>query len=253
MGKVTARGGTWRLVACAVAAMLVSGCTTNVDGAVRPAANLVPKPVTGDAIKEVLPNAGRIESIVHEPVKLGNIIPPLFGGIEDMPNGLYLNEHSSPRECLGVTDLQQNSYRGASVQTFARNDWETGFNPTEIPKVVTVDVDAVALRTAADANTLFKTFTEQWKQCNGKTLTIAKPREDLSDITRVISDIRISDSMLTVSYQDITEGFPPALLTRSLGVRVNCLVDATIMYGRDPDNSAETITRLMMDQVSRFS
>lgn len=253
MRTVTARGGTWPPVACAVVAMLVSGCTATVDGAVRPSSNLVPKPVTGDALKEVMPNAGRIESIVHEPVRLTDIVAPVFGGIEDMPNGLYLNEHSSPRECLGVTDLQQNSYRGASVQTFARNDWETGLNPTEIPKVVSVDVDAVALRTAADANTLFTTFSEQWKQCNGKTVTIVKPREDATNITRVISDIRISDSMLMVSYQDISEGFPPALETRALGVRVNCLVDATVMYGRDPDNAAETITRLMMDQVSRFS
>jgi len=41
--------------------------------------------------------------------------------------------------------------------------------------------------------------------------------------------------------------------TRVLGVRVNCIVESSVRYGREPDSSADTIARAMMDKVSDLS
>jgi hypothetical protein len=117
---------------------------------------------------------------------------------------------------------------------------------------VQVIVGVVVLRTAADADALFTTFSRQWERCNGTKITLFMPNEDVVAETLLTTDIRVADPVLTASFQSKHQWFAPDY-GDVLGVRVNCIVESSVRYGREPDSSADTIARAMMDKVSDLS
>lgn len=242
-------------VSVGIAAMLLQSCTVMADGVARPATGLKPQPISGNTLKEVLPNAGRLQTILHQPVAPEAQFPRRSGDLESMPNGAYINPKSSPRDCLGMVDLQQNDFRGAPVQNFVEDYWLVSMNPNEVPKAFEADTGVVALTTAADAEAVFTSIKQKWTRCVGAKITIFKPNQD-DDLaeTLLVSDVRAADSTVSINYQANDSDFPPYIQMRTLGVRANCIVQAGVEYGREPDNSSsDAIAHAMMDEVSRFS
>jgi PknH-like extracellular domain len=114
--------------------------------------------------------------------------------------------------------------------------------------------------TIADANALFVRFSEQWKQCDGKTLTAPSS----SFVENAITDARVKDSVVAASVskdsgeQSILHAVPEV---RAVGVRGNCLVEVEVAFVGSTDltdqpsakTSAVDIAHAMMDKVSALS
>jgi PknH-like extracellular domain len=81
----------------------------------------------------------------------------------------------------------------------------------------------VALSSAGTADALFATLTQQWKGCNGTTVTSDFPSGP--GPTAVITDVRAADSVLAATVE-AGNSFP-ITSARAVGVRVSCLVEVT--------------------------
>jgi PknH-like extracellular domain len=241
-----------------VVAASVVGCGGVVEGTMKPAPNLKPRPLTGQAVRQVPLDNAALSRMLDQPFVARQ--PPQAGG----PDKLFEPEYPvSAADCGGVTAMLQKSvYESANINGFAFESWWNNGDPAQ---VISVMEGVVALPTAAQAEALFAKFTQQWQQCNGKTTT-----EQAGPIstTNVISDIRVTNSVVaaTNTATAVLPNMPPLRPTpqaRALGVRLNCLVETEVVFfgdrrPSDPgsaevDSSAVNVAHAMMDKVSALS
>jgi hypothetical protein len=222
-----------------------AACTRAVDGTVRPARGLTPRPLTGQTVNHVLLDEGELTKLLHQSFKRISASPPRFGGRDQ----LY-DVHSSPRGCAGVVfELQKSSYGPADVRNVAQETWWTaGIRHAEVISVVE---SVAAVPTAAAADAVFAEFIRQWNRCNGATVT-----SDFgigNALTSVISDVRAANSVLAATVQ--SHNVTTVTSARAVGVRVNCFVevDVALFSDQTPAGTAVDLVHRMMDKVSRLS
>lgn len=253
------------ILACLLAVALATGCT--VDGTARPAPNLKPHPVTGQPVKKVLLDDAELSKLLGQSFKNKAELPARFGGPEVLQPAFGA---VSPANCIGVTSmLVKDAYQSGDVKNAARETWWNTRGPA---KVISVAEGVVALSSAAAASALFQQFSQQWRDCDGTTVTIGRPSIiiDRPAITfsDTISAVRASDSVLaaTLSIETQLPGIPssgPRPEARALGVRGNCLVEVEVAFFNstspsdegtgDVRSSAVDLARAMMDKVSALS
>ncbi len=244
--------------ACAVVAALAVGCGSVVDGTMKPAPNLKPRPLSGRAVEHVLLDGKVLSRMLGQPFVARQ--PAKFGGAE------RLDEREAPAEsadCLGVSAMLQKSvYGSADVQDVASVSWWNDGDPAQ---VISVMQGVVALPSAEQAQALFAKFPQQWQRCGGRTTT-----EETGPIstTTVIGEVQALDSVVAVT-NTATATLPnmPALQptpqARAIGVRLNCIVEVEMVFfgdrqptdpgSADPDSSAVDVARAMMEKVSHLS
>jgi PknH-like extracellular domain len=241
--------------ALVVVAALAVGCGAVVDGTAKPAPNLKPRLLTGAIVRQVPLDDVALSRMLGQPFVAR--MPPEFGG----PDKLY--SQVSPSSCLGVTAMLQKSvYESAEVKDVASESW---WNNGEPAQVISVMEGVVTLPTAAQAETLFAKFSEQWQQCNGATTT---EQNGPITTTNAVSDIRITNTVVaaTNTATSVLPNMPalwPTPQARAVGVRLNCLVETEVVFfgdrrPSDPgsanlDTSAVDIAQAMMDKVSALS
>lgn len=160
-------GRRWCRVAPLVAVVLVAGCTAATGGKAVPARNQLPHPVLGETVKQVLLDAGAVSKLLGRTFQVVSQFPPSFGGIEMLVDDYPL---ASPAECVGVVYMTHKAaYPSASVKNIARALWQQAGASAAATDVAE---GVVAFPTAADANALFAKFTDQWRRCDGTTLTV---------------------------------------------------------------------------------
>jgi hypothetical protein len=251
-----AGAGLRRVVAICVA-LLVAGCTHAISGTGRPAAGLKPNPLTGEVIKQVLLDEAVLANMLNQAFKGDAQLPPRFGGPERLQPGLG---DISPAECAGVSTMTvRSAYESAGVKNVARETWWTA---GDSGKVISVAEAMVALPTAADAATLFAKFTEQWKSCNGATVTISGGALNFTD---EVADVRLDNSVLAATVYVQATGASPGRRpqARAIGLRVNCLVEVEVAFFSvqsasdpgtgDPRTSAVDVARAIMEKISARS
>jgi hypothetical protein len=247
--------GRWCRVAPLVAVLLATGCTATTGGKAAPAPNLLPHPVTGSTVNQVLLDDAALSKLLDRSFQAVSQIPPVFGGAEMLQDDY---PSAAPAECVGVVYMTQKSvYQSAKVENVAIEFWQQqGSSATAIDIAESV----VAVSTIADANALFVRFAEQWKQCDGKTLTAPSS----SFVANAITDARVKDSIVAASVskdpgeQSILHAVPEV---RAVGVRGNCLVEVEVAFVGSTDltdqqsakTSAVDIAHAMMDKVSALS
>ena len=245
----------WRRVAPLVAVLLATGCTATTGGKAGPAPNLLPHPVTGSTVNQVLLDDAALSKLLDRSFQAVSQVPPVFGGAEMLQDDY---PSAAPAECVGVVYMTQKSvYQSAKVKNVAIEFWQQqGSSATAIDVAESV----VAVSTIADANALFVRFSEQWKQCDGKTLTAPSS----SFVANAITDARVKDSVVAASVskdpgeQSILHAVPEV---RAVGVRGNCLVEVEVAFVGSTDltdqpsakTSAVDIAHAMMDKVSALS
>ncbi|MHC9293860.1 sensor domain-containing protein [Mycobacterium sp. LTG2003] len=240
--------------------VLATGCTRMVDGAVEPAPDLAPKPLTGQNVAQALPEMDELTDILEQQLKEDTYVDPRSGGLDDMPDGLATESDASPHDCVGaVTPMQRSTYESAAVTDIAGEQWE-GDEPGGA--VLAAEAGVVALDSVASANELFDAFAEQWQDCEGTTVTIVKEQVRGGYFTDTVSDVRVEDSIVaaTVDFGHTIDG-SSSPVARALGVRANCLVEVDVAFfsnpssrkGGDVETSAIEIARLMMDKISELS
>jgi hypothetical protein len=241
--------------ALVVVAAFAVGCGPVVGGTAKPAPNLKPRPLTGETVRQVLLDDVALSRMLGQPFVAR--MPPEFGG----PDKLY--GQISPSSCVGVTAMLQKSvYESAEVKDVASESW---WNNGEPAQVISVMEGVVTLPTAAQAETLFAKFSEQWQKCNGATTT---EQNGPITTTNAVSDIRITNTVVaaTNTATSVLPNMPalrPTPQARAIGVRLNCLVEAEVVFfgdrrPSDPgsanlDSSAVDIAQAMMDKVSALS
>ncbi|OBB93756.1 sensor domain-containing protein [Mycobacterium sp. 852002-30065_SCH5024008] len=248
-----------------LAVVLATGCT--VDGTARPAPNLKPHPVTGQPVKKVLLDDAELSKLLGQSFGSKNELPARFGGPEVLPPAFGA---VSPANCVGVASMMvKDAYRSADVKNAARETWWNQHGPA---KVISVTEGVVALSSAAGATALFQQFSQQWRDCDGTTVTIGRP-SIIADRPAIvfldtISDVRVSDSVLaaTLSIDTQLPGLPssgPRPEARALGLRGNCLVEVELAFfgstspsdegSGDVHRSAIELAHALMDKVSALS
>lgn len=245
----------WALVVVAASAV---GCGGVVEGAMKPASNLKPRPLTGQAVSQVPLDDAALSRMLGQPFVARQ--SPQVGG----PDKLFEPENPiSAADCGGVTAMLQKSvYPSADISGVAYESWWNNGDPAQ---VISVMEGVVALPTAAQAETLFTKFLHQWQKCDGKTTT---QQTGPIRTTNLISDIRIADASKTIvaatnTATSVLPNMPPLRPTpqaRALGVRLNCLVETEVVFfgdrrpsdpgSADVDTSAVNVAHAMMDKVS---
>ncbi|MGD1279540.1 sensor domain-containing protein [Mycobacterium seoulense] len=244
---------------------LTTGCT--VSGTARPAPGLKPHPVTGQAVKKVLLDDGELAKLLGQSFGTKAELPARFGGPEVLPPAFGA---VSPLNCVGVTSMMvKNAYQSGDVKNGARATWWNLRGPA---KVISVAEGVVALSSTAGAAALFQQFAQQWRDCDGTTVTIGRP-SIITDrpaivFSDTISEVRVADSVLaaTISIDTQLPGIPssgPRPEARAIGVRGNCLVEVEVAFfnstspsdagSGDVHRSAVDVAHALMDKVSGLS
>lgn len=242
----------FNVVAVVLVVMLTAGCTNVVSGLVRPAPDMKPRPLTGDTIRQVLLDDSALAGMLDQPFESDPDLPPLFGGGEKLlsPYGQV-----SPEECVGVVTLTNRStYNAAPVVNVAHETW---WHTSYTVKVISVAESVIALPTVKDASTLFDKFTGQWKDCDGKSVTLQGDGYRFID---EISDVRVANSILAATLAESSASSSSSrAVARAIGVRANCIVEVQVSFftpgpsdtgSGDPNSSAIDIARAMMDKIT---
>ncbi len=242
-------------------AVLAQGCHVTIGGSARPAQSPAPiassPPLTGQPIKPALLDGDALAKLLNQPFTVSAALPPIFGGSEKLDDRY---ESASPIECVGVVYMtEKNAYRSAGVGNIARELWE---HDSQSVKVNEVDESVVTLRTAADAAALFEKFSVQWKECDGKTLTLPFGTfvQDTITQVRVLSSVVAATVSLGPKEHSILAAIPKA---RAVGVRANCLVEVDVSFfgnsypsdqgTADINTSAIDIAQKIMDRINGLS
>jgi PknH-like extracellular domain len=244
--------------AIAVLAASAVACGPVVAGTAKPAPNLKPKPLSGNAVRHVLLDGKTLSRMLAQPFVPRQ--PARFGGPDK------LDQREAPPEsadCIGVTAMLQKSvYDSADVTNVASVSWWNDGDPAQ---VISVMEGVAALPTAQQAQALFATFPDKWQRCVGQTTT---EKAGPIDTSTVINDVRVLDSVVAAT-NTATATLPnmPALqptpVARAVGVRLNCIVEVDMVFFGDrraadpgsanPDTSAIDVAQAMMDKVSDLS
>jgi hypothetical protein len=215
-----------------------------------------PPPVTGNTIAGLLLDGEELGKILGEPFESAPAQPATVGGLDQMPNGLATEAQASPHDCVAATTIAQRStYQSANVTAYAGEDWQTDGGDA----VIAVDEAVVALPAAADAQALFSTLSEQWRRCEGQTVTVlAGPAPDGSNFIDKVTNVRVVDSVVAATIQsDHTSGGWARPEARAIGVRGNTLVEVDVSFhGGDlsaapakPDTAGIDVARALMAKL----
>ncbi len=230
-----------RLVLPLLVIFFAAACSRVVDGSVRPARGLTPRPLTGQSVRQVLLDGSELWNMIGQHFKTRAEFPPRFGGRD-----LLSQLDTSPSECAEVVfELDKSGYEAADIGNVAQESWWTA--GVRGVKVIHVSEAVVALPTAAAADALFAKFTQEWNRCNDATVHLNFPSG--GDPTAAISDVRAADSVLAATV----ESFHTLISARAVGVRLNCLVEVDVAFFHHPDGTAVDIAHRMMNKVSGLS
>jgi hypothetical protein len=237
------RGGC---VAVLVVLSAATGCTRVVEGSLRPAAGLAPRPLHRADIQKALLGEAELGRLFGQSFVTDPDLPPASGG----PDLLQANVYAPP-QCGGVADiLIDDMYSGAQVRDVTRDDWlDSGDNPV----VIAAHEAVVGLPTTAAAATHFDSLTRRWRACDGASTTI----DGDANFTFRISHIDDRNSVLAADVDHVSDEVTIAG-TRAVGVRANCIVEVDLIYydrdkaGRQVPTAADVAHRIM-DKVTTQS
>lgn len=244
----------WLLTVSLAVVTLVSGCTVAVGGKAQPAHGLAPRSLAGPTLTRVLLDHDTLSRILKQPMILDYRFPPRFGG----PEALQAQRSAAPSECLGVAEmLEQAAYHPGTVTSVAVQAWR---HAAVSPALTQVKEGVVSLPTAADANTLFAAFSQQWQSCAGRTQPLP---EDVFRLKAMIDQVHVAGSVLGASVWLAlassgadADSIPAG---RAIGVRGNCLVEVEVdffnashasLHGQGVIiNSAQDVAQTIMDRI----
>ncbi|WP_198344360.1 sensor domain-containing protein [Mycobacterium dioxanotrophicus] len=160
---------------------------------------LLPEPAAFESPKaaiapvDALLTEPEISDLLHEK-QVGS---PKSGGSEALSDG---RKNFTEPECLGVTAVaQQVTYEDAAVQAVARTHFLAALDGKQRPRFVGVDEAVVALPSPEAAQEVLAHATEQWTQCEGKTVTAKLGKTPSGYIRDVIFKVQTIDAMLTAT------------------------------------------------------
>lgn len=241
----------------AALALLASGCTTVVDGTVRPAPGLAPTPLTGMAVRQVLLDDAELSKLVGHSFRSDPTLPPRFGGVDELPDAW---ESAAPADCVGAAvGGQKTVYEAAGVQEIAHEFWDSSADADS--PLTGVSEAVIALGSAADADALFEKFSQQWDHCDG--VTVARQGGDNNEASGEVTEVSTGGAVLTATVRTSVNGAVGLRVSRAVAVLVNCVVDIDVFWfvGEEDhadapppgDTTAADLARAMLDKIRGLS
>jgi PknH-like extracellular domain len=237
--------------------LLATACTVVTGGKAQAPSSVEPKPLTGEAVTQVLVGDTTLSRIFNQPFVIDSRLPPRFGGPEAL-QGVGI----SPIGCLGVAEMLHHSVYGASkVSDVAVVAWRHAARPGQL---TSIKEGVVSLGSAAEARALFARFAQQWQSCDGHTVSLP---DAVFRLKAEITNVQVAPSVLAGTVLigfDSGHSEPTSIPAgRAIGVRGNCLVEVEVDFfnasARSLDGSSVTnatafdIAHLMMERVSALS
>lgn len=238
------------LLALLVAATMCAGCTSTVAGTARRAPAPGGPRARETALVSVLPTEQEISGAAGNQLNL-NGFPPQEGGLELLPDGIRSNADASPIECVGVTAaLMRINYEHSPVRAAATVEfWNYDFDAA----ATSASVGAVRLATADDAQGLFTTFTQRWRDCLGRTVVGHTHDSDGTELYSRIEDVDASGPVLSATIVGWDNHHTPEFPNeRAIGVKSNIIVEADVAVtkpGAQAGKRAIDIVELMLDKI----
>ncbi len=220
--------------------LMVSGCTTAVDGAARRSGAADPP-----APHQLLPSPDEVAAAVGDPLEPAG--PPKIGGVDVLPDGIRDSSGATPLDCLGaVTPLMRVVYDGGGsgdrVRSVAWRDFSRfGAGLT----VSSAEAGVVQMDSAAAAARLFARFVTRWQSCDGTTVTLHAGSGGL-DLTA--TGIRVDGPVLSATV--LSDGGDGTVYPteHAVGVAGDYLVDVDVAI-TDPDPARRVPASRAVDLV----
>lgn len=190
-------------------------------------------PVTDTKMVDALLDAPALAGLLGQEFDTTRNPGPKIGGREAMAK--RFEDESTPRECIGaIWVAPPGVYRSANVAHFATQTWSTAVQGP----IMSVEEAVVVLPSAAEAQALFSSFSQQWKACDGRTVTENRQADNGFDYLFTPKDVRLVDSIVaaTVTSDRSTGGWETSA-ARALGVRNNYIVEVDISFF-EPESGA---------------
>jgi len=222
---------------------LVTACATTVTG--TPTAAPGQRSATTSAPDE----AAWIASVLPDATELSRLrgsqtdeISPLIGDADDLRDTI-IGSQVTESQCVGVVSpLESQTFDAAPVREVAY---------ATLPDAT---FGVLALPSADDARSLFETFVNEWRQCDGTTV-IKSDGADTYENT--ISDVNATDRVLSAVTVMSTQSTGMRRRTeRALGVAEDCIVEVEMPVApssaRAPGtrSPAVELAELMLTKVS---
>lgn len=230
---------------CAV--VLLAGCSAAVSGR---AVTISPLPEPPHRpVAELLPNDAELSAALGSPMR--NRYGGRSGGVEILPNG---KADAGPLECLKVqAPAMRYTYEDAPVRAAIRLTWatntDTNYFPTPNFRTTT---GIIELDTRASARTWYSQFSTQWRQCQGRTVTVHATSKYI--IAHEI--ISVSDTGNRVTSVLLLSGPSsprPAVVQRVLAQEDRYLIDTEVIdIANDPRRAAPNtqVTEAIADLIA---
>lgn len=177
--------------------------------------------------------------------------------------GVYgLREFGTPdkraEKCMGVLHPAASvTYRDSAMRTFAYQLWNRPIGDYA-GAVTSVDEAAVAFTNPEDAEKLLARATNDWKQCDGRTVLASWGTDGKFD-SWTIRDVNTTDSIVTatVGYSDGGGGTIRMPTFRALAAKGNNVVDVGVVMlsdttkstGADPQTSGIDVAKAILDKI----
>jgi hypothetical protein len=234
-----------------VASVVLSGCSSAVDGSALPQ-----HPA---ALQQVLPTAEQVAVAVGNP--LDAIGEPVLGSIDVLPNGIRGDDALDPIECLGViAPLMRWVYEKGDVRAVA---WQDFARFGEGQTVSSVNTGVVRFASDAEASRMFSLFVTRWRSCEGGRVSIntggATETADTTGgaalgltVTNVAVDGPILSATILSGESETDAGFPTE---HAVGLSADCIVDVDVaVTAPDPTlrvatTRARDLAQAMLDNL----
>jgi hypothetical protein len=231
----------------AVCAALVGCAGEPVDE--RPVVRIVgaAQPSAAIPLGQFLPSAQELSATLG--TGPNGFMGQLVEGDDDMLLRNVSDAEAAPAGCVSTAyRLQKVVYDSSPVQSVSSNSWAGGgFDGPP----VSGSFGVVQMASRAAAQELFASLTENWRRCNGQTVTLLRPGYGADELSR-IGDVVFHDQVVAATVLHAAGGMGSDSVSRALGVAADCIVDVEITDPRvvGEPSPATAVAQLILDKIS---
>lgn len=247
----------WPRIGVCALVLVLSACSGTVDGNAAAHQRSQEDGHHVRSITQVLPEPAELSVTVGAPVQTESEGP--VGGIELLPNGMG---DASPIECLGVhSPRMRHTFQDAPVTAAVEGEWGNSSESGETPDPnIRITVGVIELDSVASAHSWYSTFDSQWRQCQGKTVTMASAiagsnEQNTAEITNVADTHGVLSAAVLVRAGVATDTRKPLVKQRALTAASRFIVDvqtvriSTESAGQATDVQAVAVARLIANRI----
>ncbi|MDG4667602.1 sensor domain-containing protein [Mycobacterium sp. 236(2023)] len=235
-------------VGAVCAAVAISGCAgAPVDN--RPVVTIVEaaQPSAAIPLGPFLPTAVELSTILGTGPN-GFMGSPVEGGSDVLLRSVG-DGQATPMDCVSAAyRLQEIVYDAGPVQSVATNTWAGGgFDAAP----VTGFFGVVQMASPAAAQEFFASMTDQWRRCNGETVTLQVPDHGADELSRV-TDVAFGERVMSANVLHTSAGTESPTGLRAVGLAGDCIVEVELTDPRPAGatDGAIAVADVILDKIA---